>query len=485
MGLSWGGSAAVSVMPMTMPSAERAHIGPQHGPTPELSLRVTSGSEPDPPTPSRCDPLTVSVDAPQQPAPETGRPPLLRKRGGRLVAGVARGIADHVGVNVTIVRIIFAAIAANGVGFLAYLAFWLLVPGEDGAMPLRRPRDAARALLWARPGDEPHRRRKLVMYVAIGAVIGSILGATGVGLGSHSVLPLSIAGVGALLIWWRSPETQRAQWTQDAKRYGSKISARGPLLVVLGGVGLVIVGVASFLAANDALAQARDGALAIGATLVGVLLVTGPWLFRMVRDLNAERRARIREQERAEVAAHVHDSVLQTLALLQSQAADPDAVRRLARRQERELRDWLYPATTTDATGTTTFAAALRAAAADVEDAHVISVDVVVVGDAPLDETLTATVAAAREGMVNAAKASGAPTVSVFAEVSDKRVEVFVRDRGKGFDPDQVPDDRRGIRESIVGRMTRHGGRAAIRSGPTGTEVALSLPRTAPRPSTS
>jgi signal transduction histidine kinase len=173
----------------------------------------------------------------------------------------------------------------------------------------------------------------------------------------------------------------------------------------------------------------------------------------------------------------VHDSVLQTLALIQSQAADPDAVRRLARRQERELRDWLYQPSATADPGTTTFAGALKAAAADVEDTHGITVDVVVVGDAPLDDTLTATVAAAREGMVNAAKSSGAPNVSVFAEIRDSGVEVFVRDRGRGFDVSRVPDDRRGIRESIVGRMTRHGGTAAIRSDGNGTEVALTAPR--------
>ena len=249
---------------------------------------------------------------------------------------------------------------------------------------------------------------------------------------------------------------------------------------MLGGIGLVVVGVTSFLAANDALAQARDGALAIGATLVGVLLVTGPWLWRLVRELSAERRALIREQERAEVAAHVHDSVLQTLALLQSKADDPHEVRRLARRQERELREWLYssPAEQASASGTS-FAVSLRQAAADVEDAHAVSVDVVVVGDAPLDDSLVATVAAAREGMVNAAKSSGAPNVSVFAEVTDRGIEVFVRDRGRGFDPEQIPADRRGIRESIVGRMTRNGGKAAIRSGPTGTEIALTVPRQA------
>jgi len=406
------------------------------------------------------------------------RPPLLRRSDGRLIAGVARGIADHLGINVTIVRVVFAALGVNGVGVLAYVAFWILVPGEDGATRLRHPRDAIRALLRSGPGDDPHRRRKLLAYLLVGIAVASVLGATGIGIGSHTVLPLSVACIGALLIWWRAPEAQRTKWTRDARHYGSKLTRRGPLLVVLGGTGLVVVGVTSFLAANNALAQARDGALAIGATFVGVLLITGPWLFRLFRELTAERRERIREQERAEVAAHVHDSVLQTLALLQSQASDPDAVRRLARRQERELRDWLYPDAGNDSS-TMTFATALRATAADVEDNHAIAVDVVIVGDGPLDDTLSATVAAAREGMVNAAKSSGASTISVFAEVGDKGVEVFVRDRGHGFDPEKVPDHRRGIRDSIVGRMARHGGKAAIRSGPTGTEVALTLPRQA------
>jgi signal transduction histidine kinase len=380
-----------------------------------------------------------------------------------------------------IVRVVFALLAVNGVGALAYLAFWLLVRDDDSELsrPLRlhHPRDVPRTILRRRPGDVAHRRRKLLGYAVIGVAAASLLGAAHVGFGGNSVLPLSVAGAGALLIWWRSPEAQRAQWTRDARHYTSRFSRRGPLLIVLGGIGLVIVGVTSFLAANDALAQARAGALAIGATLVGVLLVTGPWLWRLIRELSAERRARIREQERAEVAAHVHDSVLQTLTLLQSKADDPQEVRRLARRQERELREWLY--TSPAAQRSASFASSLRQAAADVEDAHAVSVDVVVVGDAPLDDSLAATVAAAREGMVNAAKSSGAPTVSVFAEVSDRGVEVFVRDRGRGFDPDQIPADRRGIRESIVGRMTRNGGKAAIRSGPTGTEIALTVPRQA------
>jgi signal transduction histidine kinase/phage shock protein PspC (stress-responsive transcriptional regulator) len=404
---------------------------------------------------------------------------LLRRSDGRLLAGVATGIAQHLGVPVAAVRLVFAVLMANGIGALAYVGLWLLVSDENddgsGRTRLRRPWQVPHAIFRNRPGDDPHRRAKLLGYVLFGLATSSVLGFFGLNFGGNSLLPLSIAGIGALLIWSRAPEAQREAWSSDARRVGSHLGRRGPLLVILAGIGLVVLGVTSFLASHDALAQARNGAIAIGATLVGVTLVAGPWLWRLIRELSAERRERIREHERAELAAHVHDSVLQTLTLIQSQAADPDAVRRLARGQERELRSWLY-ATPSD-NGQAMLSTTLRNAAAEVEDVHGVAIDVVVVGDAPVDEALTATVAAAREGMVNAAKSSGAASVSVFAEVSNKKVEVFVRDRGRGFDLDEVPDDRRGIRDSIVGRMARHGGKGSVRTGPTGTEVALSVSR--------
>lgn len=395
------------------------------------------------------------------------------------MAGVATGVAAHLGVPVAAVRIVFALLMTNGIGALTYFGLWLLVPadGDDAArMRLRSPRQALRTVLKQRPGDDPHRRAKLLGYVLLGVAVSSLLGAFGLNFGSHSLLPISVAGIGALLIWTRAPEAQREQWSSDARRVGSRLGRRGPLLVILSGIGLVVLGVTSFLASHNALAQARNGAIAIGATLVGVGLVAGPWLWRLIRELSEERRQRIREHERAELAAHVHDSVLQTLALIQSQAADPDAVKRLARGQERELRSWLYTATPSS-NGKAMLSVALQSAAADVEDAHGVAIDVVVVGDAPLDDALTATVAAAREGMVNAAKSSGTPSISVFAEVSTKKVEVFVRDRGRGFDVDEVPEDRRGIRDSIVGRMARHGGKGSVRSSEAGTEVALSVSR--------
>jgi len=206
----------------------------------------------------------------------------------------------------------------------------------------------------------------------------------------------------------------------------------------------------------------------------GLVLVSSPWWITMTTDLRAERTARIRSQERAEVAAHLHDSVLQTLTLIQKASASPSEVTRLARGQERELRNWLYA----ERHDGGTFAAALERTAAEVEDVLAVPVDVVVVGDCPLDERVGALVAAAREAVVNAAKHSGAPSVDVYAEVEPSIVSVFVRDRGHGFDPSAVPEDRHGLSGSVVGRMERHGGTAVVRSTPgSGTEVQLELPR--------
>jgi signal transduction histidine kinase len=194
---------------------------------------------------------------------------------------------------------------------------------------------------------------------------------------------------------------------------------------------------------------------------------------RLFRSLTEERAERIRSQERAEVAAHLHDSVLQTLALVQ-RSDDPQQVAALARRQERELRAWLAGR---PAPGQArTLEAALEAAAVEVEDNHGVPVEVVVVGDRDLDPAVEAVVAAAREAITNAAKFAGGSTVDVYAEATPARLQVFVRDRGPGFDPDAVPGDRRGVRESIVGRMERHGGRARITSAAgSGTEVELVL----------
>jgi signal transduction histidine kinase len=283
--------------------------------------------------------------------------------------------------------------------------------------------------------------------------------------------------VGVAIIWHQADESQRRRWAASARAPLTDRPARLVAARLAAGVVLVAVSVLWLLISQDGLQAATRGLLALTAAVGGLALITGPWWWRLARELTDERRARIRAQERAELAAHVHDSVLQTLALIQGKANQPREVQRLARAQERELRSWLFGRPQADGTGT--LAGAIEAAAAEVEDMHATSIDVVAVGDAPLDERLAAVVAAGREAMVNAAKFAGVDQVQVFVEVDGDRVTVFVRDRGVGFDPATVDGDRRGVSESIVGRMTRHGGTAVVRSSPgQGTEVELNMVRT-------
>jgi signal transduction histidine kinase len=238
----------------------------------------------------------------------------------------------------------------------------------------------------------------------------------------------------------------------------------------------VVLGAALFLLwAKGVLEDAGGAALAALVVTVALTLISAPLWWTMVRRLAAERMARARTQERAKMAAHLHDSVLQTLALMQKRAGEPEEVAKLARRQERELRSWL--AGGEPARPGERLADALRAAAEEVEEQHGAQVESVVVGDAPLDERMEALVAAAREALTNAAKfASAGGPVRLYAEIEDGSARVFIDDRGPGFDPDAIPDDRRGVRESIIGRMKRYGGRAEIRSGPgDGTEIELAV----------
>jgi len=213
--------------------------------------------------------------------------------------------------------------------------------------------------------------------------------------------------------------------------------------------------------------------------IAGLVLLLGPWWLRIARDLVLERQAKVRAQERLDIAARVHDSVLQTLALIQRRADDPQKVIQLARLQERELRSWLFEGRD-PADADVTFAAGIRQIQQDVESRYGVPVEAVTVGDCELDENLSALVAAAREATVNAAKWSGASVISLFAEVEPDSVSLVVRDRGKGFDPSAVPEDRKGLAESVHGRMTRRGGTADVVSGlGEGTKVTLKMPRSA------
>jgi signal transduction histidine kinase len=393
----------------------------------------------------------------------------LRRDPGRgVLAGVAAGIARRLGIDPLIVRVGFiAASFAGGFGLALYLLGWAVMPGEDGG---RAPveRIAGKRETWLVVAG--------MVLLALAALL--LLREWGIWFSDAIVWPVILTAAGAALIWRQStagdePVAQRRAAARAAPRTPGLSLPRDALGRAFVGAALIVGGGLVFLWLNGALGAARDVLLAVVVVVVALTLILAPWWLRLARGLTAERTERIRSQERAEVAAHLHDSVLQTLALMQKRVDDPREVAALARRQERELRAWLNGRR---ASGDATIALALEAAAAEVEEAHGVPVEVVAVGDAPLDERAHALVAAAREALVNAAKFAG--PVALYAEVDPERIEVFVRDRGPGFDPAAVPDDRRGVRESIVGRMERHGGRAVVHSAPgAGTEVELVMKR--------
>jgi len=393
---------------------------------------------------------------------------LYRSPDDKVVAGVCGGLAEHLGLDASMVRVAFAVLTVlGGVGIILYGAFWAVVPQRQGPAPAVP--DRARRL------PHGHVDRRALLLLAIGFLL--LVRQTGIWFGDAVVWPLVAAGVGVALIWRQADAAQRARWSASARHPMEHGDRRAMALRVAGGGLLLLVGVGGVFAAHSGIRAAWGGIVAIVVIVAGLVVITGPWWWRLASDLGAERRERIRAEERAEVAAHLHDSVLQTLALIQNKADQPREVQRLARGQERELRTWLFGPR--DIERGSSLVAALEAAAAEVEDTHGVPIEVVPVGDCGLDQHVSALVLAAKEAMVNASKFSGAPRVQVFSEVEGDRVAVFVRDEGQGFDAGAVGEDRRGIAESIVGRMTRHGGRAEVRSTPgEGSEVELTLTRT-------
>jgi phage shock protein PspC (stress-responsive transcriptional regulator) len=396
-------------------------------------------------------------------------PPTIRRDPERrLIAGVCAGMARYFGIDPLWVRVAFvAASAAGGFGIVVYLLGWAFMPVDASVTPARRP--------WR------GRRASLQVGAGAGLLLLSLLlalRATGIWFSDAIVWPLVLVGAGTALLWRQSlsdateptplPPATRHLPPRDPER-GARISRTGF------GVALVIAAGVVFLHATGSLSAARNVVLAVLVVAVGLSVIFAPLIARLVRSLSAERAERIRSQERAEMAAHLHDSVLQTLALMQKRADDPRQVAALARRQERELRSWLSGRGEA-ARDARRIASALEAAADEIERDRGVPIDVVAVGDAPLGAAGEAAVAAAREAMLNAAKFGGGSPVDVYAEAGERRVQIFVRDRGPGFDPSSIPEDRRGVRESIVGRMERHGGRAVIRTPEGGgTEVELLL----------
>jgi signal transduction histidine kinase len=415
----------------------------------------------------------------------TPRPPiaglpdgLARRRDESVVAGVCAGVARWIGVDPIVVRLAACILAlANGVGVLLYLVAWAVLPEHTAATAETAP-GATATPSGGKRGSE--------LAVAVACItVGALLLVRWMApfFPDQLVWPAAVAGTGIGLVLARAGDSDRARRREAAARLPSNPveALRGGWVVwlrVLSGAVLLVVGIGLFLATNGALTAVGTVGVAVLATALGGALLFGPWVARLVRQLGDERRERIRSEERADMAAHLHDSVLQTLALIQRHADAPQQARSLARRQERELRAWLYESRRSSPgdTDPDSLAAALDRVTDEVEADHGVAVDVVVVGDCRVDEHVDALVAAVREAVLNAAKHSDAAEVSVYAEVADGRVEAFVRDRGRGFDPAAVNGDRRGITHSIVRRMARHGGRAEVHSTPgEGTEVTFEL----------
>ncbi|QTR01442.1 ATP-binding protein [Saccharothrix algeriensis] len=417
--------------------------------------------------PDPCDDRGVSAQVDAVPVKQPAKPvePVRRRRSGRVVAGVAGGVADHLGVEVFWVRAVFAALTAlNGVGVVAYGLLWLFVPQRPAAEP-------------EQPSTDPRERQQALGLVALGIGAAVVSGLLSGPVSGWIVGPLAVALVGAAVVWREADEAQRRRW-RDGARSGFLGTGRSAVVRVLAGVALVAIGIGVLLVSSYGIDQLRFALLAVVATLGGVAVLTVPLWIKLITDLGEERRVRIRTEERAEIAAHLHDSVLQTLALIQKQSGDPREVKRLARSQERQLRDWLYGRSAEEGDRPATLSAAVAKASGEVEDRFAIGVQQVVVGDCELDHNLLALVQASREAMVNAAKHAGVAEISVYGEVEPDRVTVFVRDRGRGFDPELVPEDRHGLADSIRGRMDRHGGEVRLRTGPgEGTEVQLTMPR--------
>jgi len=402
-----------------------------------------------------------------------GRAPLFaRSSNDRVIAGVAGGLAERLGIDPVVVRLAFVVLAlAGGVGVVLYLVLWAIGRAETETRPA-----------WRAGGDA--QRTVAAVSIVIGTLL--VLRATHVWFGDALVWPVALAAVGSAIIWVRfdrSRARDRSNRHDRENGRGDDRSARqGDASSIsfgrmVGGGLLVLAGVAVFLASNISSGTVGAVVVALAVAVAGLALIGGPWIARLVRQLGAERTERIRVEEREEVAAHLHDSVLQTLALIQ-RSEDPGRMRALARVQERDLRGWLYRGSGAVDGDRDLVSDAVDTVTERIELAHGIRVDTVIVGDRSVDARVQSVIDACGEALTNAAKHSGASVVSLYVEVTDDDVTAFVRDQGVGFDADAVPPDRRGIADSILGRMARNGGSAEIRSAPgAGTEIHLHVPR--------
>ena len=409
------------------------------------------------------------------------RPTLTRPVEGKVIAGVAIGLAQHLGWPVRWIRLGFVLISIpTGAGLVAYIFLWALTPQSRGGMVRggRRAVDPADAAAVAAAGRTPVEpvtgagERDATRVLLVGGLllgIGLVVVAQNAGFNARLgiLVPLLVVAAGAVLAWSQLDDSQRGRWLGSDNGTRRFSVAR----LAFGGV-LALTGLVIMATRGRSLAAIWDIGAAVLAVLAGVALISAPWALRFWSDLRHEQAELARATERADIAAHLHDSVLQTLALIQRKAGDAGAVTQLARAQERELRSWLYAGPSdSDAT----LATAVVEAAHEVEDLHGTPIDVVSTGDRPLDDGGQALVRAVRESLHNAVR-HGAPPVSLYLEVGPSGVEAFVRDHGPGFEVSEIPEDRLGVRPSILGRMERHGGAAKVRRLEQGTEVSLSLP---------
>ena len=382
----------------------------------------------------------ASMTSPYVPVENAAPYPVMsRPQSGRVVAGVAAGLAQNLGVSALSVRIALTALTLlGGVGAMAYAGLWIFTPALDEA-----------------PSS---RRSPLSLGLVALALVGSAVGVLGVSGASLSVaVPLAVVAIGAVLAWLA---------------YDRGLNTPVGLVAVAAGAVLVIGGVV--VAAVTWESGSGSAILATALTLVGFGALVVPLVLKLWRSLSQEQAAKAVSEERAEIAARLHDSVLQTLALIQKRAGDSREVTRLARAQERELRAWLFDAPS--AAPTTCFGA-LEAACGEVENLFDMRVSAVTVGeDTELTESAKLLIQAAREAMVNAGKHAGVDVVDVYAELLAGELSIFVRDRGVGFDVDRIPADRHGIRDSIRARVEGAGGRVRISStSGEGTEVELAV----------
>lgn len=366
---------------------------------------------------------------------------------------MAGGIADTLGVRDGYVRAAFITLMAVwGLGLVLYVLVWLAT--YDRALDVEP--------------EMVESSRAVGLGVAFAGLL-MLLGA--LDMWPHPVFVLATAALSfgtAALTDPSTPGPLVALVNPEVERVSKVRLLLGAALLV-GGIVMLSASIGNIFSVGTVF-------LAVFLTGLGILVAFGPWVKRLITDLGEERSERVRQEERAEVAAHLHDSVLQTLALIQ-RSDDPQRMAMLARHQESELRDWLYGHSPLD--GVDLVSTALKQAAGRVEEDFQIPVDVVTVGDIPIDERTKALTAAAAEAMVNAAKHSGAPRMSLYMEVDEDAdlIEVYVTDQGKGFELSEVPEDRRGISDSIKSRVEKVGGSVDISSEPgEGTEVALRLP---------